>query len=84
MMECKIDMGRKNSPKCYIPKQDPVHDALEKNKKTMYFKVMLPNTRSKLKVVFLQMGLPSSFCCTSALPCTYASRSVLIPKKPMP
>ena len=39
-----------NSPICYIPEQDPVQDALEKSKKTTYFKLTLPNTRNELKV----------------------------------
>ncbi len=51
LVECKHGVGRENSPICYIPKQDPVQDALEKTKRTTYFKQTLPNTRNELKVV---------------------------------
>ena len=34
----------------YIPEQDPVQDALEKSKKTTYFKLTLPTMGNKLKV----------------------------------
>ncbi len=60
----------------YIPEQNPVQDALEKIKKTTYFKLTLPNTGNQLKVV--------SSCCTSALLCMYASSLVLRLKKLMP
>ncbi len=50
VVECKGGMGGKNAPIRYIPEQDPVQDALEKTKKTTYFKLTLPNTGNKLKV----------------------------------
>ncbi len=50
VVECKRSVGGKNSPIRYIPEQDPVQDALEKNKKTTYFKLTLPNTGNELKV----------------------------------
>ncbi len=50
VVECKRSVGGKNAPIQYIPEQDPVQDALEKTKMTMYFKLTLPNTRNKLKV----------------------------------
>eukprot|EP00804_Cyclotella_cryptica_P006157 CCRYP_020820-RA/>CCRYP_020820-RA protein AED:0.47 eAED:0.47 QI:159/1/0.5/1/0/0/2/0/56 len=43
-VECERGIGGKNSPVRYIPEQDPVQDALEKTKKTTYFKLTLPNT----------------------------------------
>ena len=42
-MECEQGIGGKNSPIHYIPKKDPVQDALKKNKKTNYVKLTLPN-----------------------------------------
>jgi hypothetical protein len=46
-VECKHGIGGKNSPVCYIPKQDPMQDALEKNKKAAYFKLTLPNMENE-------------------------------------
>ena len=46
---------------CYITEQDPVQDALEKNKKTMHFKPMLPNTGNKLKVAIWVSETPKQF-----------------------
>eukprot|EP00804_Cyclotella_cryptica_P031000 CCRYP_013568-RA/>CCRYP_013568-RA protein AED:0.41 eAED:0.41 QI:168/1/0.5/1/0/0/2/0/56 len=43
-VECECGIGRKNSPIRYNPEQDPVQDALAKDKKTAYFKLTLPNT----------------------------------------
>eukprot|EP00804_Cyclotella_cryptica_P008124 CCRYP_004607-RA/>CCRYP_004607-RA protein AED:0.43 eAED:0.97 QI:0/0/0/1/0/0/3/0/532 len=43
-IECERGIGGKNSPVRYIPEQDPLQDALEKTKKTTYFKLTLPNT----------------------------------------
>eukprot|EP00804_Cyclotella_cryptica_P018328 CCRYP_017981-RA/>CCRYP_017981-RA protein AED:0.54 eAED:1.00 QI:0/0/0/1/1/1/2/0/424 len=54
-------MGGNNSPVRYIPKQDPVQDALEENKKTTYFKLTLPNTGNELKVVVWASGTPEQF-----------------------
>ena len=48
--ECKRGFGCKNSPIHYIPKKDPVQEALKKNKKINYFKLMLPHMDSELKV----------------------------------
>ena len=61
MVECKHGVGGKNSPIRYIPEQDPVQDTLEKNMKTMYFKLMLPNTRNELKVAIWAIGTPKQF-----------------------
>ena len=60
-VECKRGMCRKNSPIHYILEQDPVQDALEKNKKTMYFKMIFPNTGSKLKVAIWADGTSKQF-----------------------
>jgi hypothetical protein len=38
-----------------------VQDALEKNKKTTYFKLTLPNTRNELKVAVWVSGTPEQF-----------------------
>jgi hypothetical protein len=61
LLECKRDVGGKNSPIRYIPKKDPVQEALEKNKKNNYFKLMLPNTGSELKVALWASGTPEQF-----------------------
>eukprot|EP00804_Cyclotella_cryptica_P007457 CCRYP_002651-RA/>CCRYP_002651-RA protein AED:0.48 eAED:1.00 QI:0/0/0/1/1/1/2/0/188 len=58
-IECERGMG--DSPIRYIPEQDPVQDALEKNKKTTYFKLTLPNTGNELKVVVWASGTPKQF-----------------------
>ena len=60
-IECECGIGGKNSPVCYIPEQDPMQDALEKNKKTTYFKLTLPNTRNELKVAVWVSGTPEQF-----------------------
>ena len=60
-IECKCGVGGKNSPICYIPEQDLVQDALEKNKKTTYFKLTLPNTGNELKVAVLAPETPKQF-----------------------
>ncbi len=54
-------MGGKNAPIRYIPEQDPVQDALEKSKKTTYFKLTLPNTGNELKVPIWASGTPDQF-----------------------
>jgi hypothetical protein len=41
LSECKRGIGGKNSPICYIPEKGPIQEALEKNKKTNYFKLTL-------------------------------------------
>jgi hypothetical protein len=60
-IECKRGVGGKNSPICYIPEQDPVQDALAKDKKTTYFKLTLPNTGSELKVAIWSSRTPEQF-----------------------
>ena len=45
----------------YIPKQYPIQEALEKNKKNTYFKLTLPNTGNKLKVALWASGTPKHF-----------------------
>ncbi len=50
VVECVHGVGSKNAPLRYIPEQDPVQDALEKTKKTTYFKSTLPNAWNELNV----------------------------------
>ena len=50
LTECEPGIGGKNSPIRYIPKVDPVQEALEKNKKPMYFKLKFPSTKSKMSM----------------------------------
>ncbi len=52
---------RKELPCALIPKQDPVQDALEKSKKTTYFKLNLPNTGNELKVAIWTSRTPKQF-----------------------
>ena len=61
VVECKHHVGGKNAPIRYIPEQDPVQDALEKTKKTTYFKLTLPNTRNELKVAIWASRTPEQF-----------------------
>ena len=61
VVECKRGVGGKNTPIRYIPEQDPVQDALEKSKKTTYFKLTLPNTGNELKVAIWASGTPKQF-----------------------
>ena len=69
-VECKQGMGGKNSPVPYIPEQEPVQDALEKSKKTIYIKSTLPNTGNKLKVVIWASGTPEQvFACAHCRAC---------------
>eukprot|EP00804_Cyclotella_cryptica_P013103 CCRYP_002373-RA/>CCRYP_002373-RA protein AED:0.42 eAED:1.00 QI:0/-1/0/1/-1/1/1/0/309 len=60
-VECESGVGGKNSPIRYIPEQDPVQDALEKAKKTTYFKLTIPNTGNELKVALWASGTPEQF-----------------------
>eukprot|EP00804_Cyclotella_cryptica_P023648 CCRYP_011963-RB/>CCRYP_011963-RB protein AED:0.40 eAED:0.67 QI:0/0/0.2/1/0/0/5/139/556 len=60
-VECERGVGGKNSPIRYIPEQDPVQDALAKDKKTTYFKLTLPNTGNELKVAVWASGTPEQF-----------------------
>ena len=61
LSDCKRGVGGKNSPIRYIPEKNPVQEALEKNKKTNYFKLTLPHTGSKLKVALWVYGTPEQF-----------------------
>jgi hypothetical protein len=61
LSECKRGIGGTNSPISYIPEKDPVQEVLEKNKITNYFKLMLPNTGSKLKVALWVSRTPKQF-----------------------
>eukprot|EP00804_Cyclotella_cryptica_P029034 CCRYP_005230-RA/>CCRYP_005230-RA protein AED:0.27 eAED:0.62 QI:206/0/0/1/1/1/3/0/428 len=60
-VECERGVGGKNSPIRYIPEQDPVQDALAKDKKTTYFKLTLLNTGNELKVAVWASGTPEQF-----------------------
>ena len=60
-VECERGVGGKNSPIRYIPEQDPVQDALTKDKKTTYFKLTLPNMGNELKVAVWVSGTPEQF-----------------------
>jgi hypothetical protein len=57
----ELGIGGKNSPIRYTPEKDPVQEALEKTKKTKYFKLMLTHTGSELKVVLWASGTPKQF-----------------------
>ena len=61
MLECEHGIGGKNSPICYIPKKDPVQEALEKNNKTNYTKLMLLHMGSELKIALWVSGTPEQF-----------------------
>jgi hypothetical protein len=61
VVQCERGIGGKNSPVRYIPEQDPVQDALEKNKKTTYVKLTLPNTGNELKVSVWLSVTPEQF-----------------------
>ena len=61
LLEWEWGIGGKNSPIRYIPKKDPVQEAIEKNIKTNYFKLMLPHMGSKLKVMLWVSGTPEQF-----------------------
>eukprot|EP00804_Cyclotella_cryptica_P023073 CCRYP_000323-RA/>CCRYP_000323-RA protein AED:0.46 eAED:0.51 QI:0/-1/0/1/-1/1/1/0/141 len=59
-VECE-GAWREELPIRYIPEQDPVQDALAKDKKTTYFKLTLPNTGNELKVAVWASGTPEQF-----------------------
>ena len=61
LLECMRGIRGKNSPIWYIPEKDPIQEALEKTKKTNYFKLTLPNMGSKLKVALWASGTPKQF-----------------------
>ena len=50
LAECAQGIGGNDSPIRYIPKKDPDQEALKKNKKTHYCKLMPPHMGSKQKV----------------------------------
>ena len=59
--ECERGVGGNKSPIRYIPESDPIQEALEKKKKTTYFKLTLPSTGSKLSVAQWTSGTPEQF-----------------------
>ena len=59
--ECKHGVGGKNSPIRYIPESDSIQEALEKKKKTTYFKLMLPTIKSELSMIQWTSGTPEQF-----------------------
>jgi hypothetical protein len=61
LLECERGIGGKNSPIRYIREKDPVQEALEKTKKTNYFKLTLLNMGSQLKVALWASGTPEQF-----------------------
>ncbi len=60
-IECECGIGGKNSPKCYIPKQDLINDVIENNKKSKYFKLTHLYTGNKLKVAIRASGILGKF-----------------------
>ena len=61
LLGCEWSIEGKNSPIFYIPKKDPVQEALNRNKMTNYFKFTLPHTGSKLKVALWASRTPKQF-----------------------
>ncbi len=61
VVEYECIVGGKNAPIHYIPEQDPVQDALEKTKKMIYFKLLLPNTGNELRVAIWTSRTPEQF-----------------------
>jgi hypothetical protein len=59
--ECERGVGGNKSPIRYIPESDPIQEALEKKKKTTYFKLTLPSTGSELSVAQWTSGTPEQF-----------------------
>lgn len=60
-IECKRGILGKNFLMRYIPEQDPMQEALEKNKKTTYFKLTLPNMGMSSRWQYGHPGLPAVF-----------------------
>jgi len=60
-IDCECGIEGKNSPVHYIPKQEPMQDALAKNKRTMYFKLTCPNTWNEFKVAIWASRTPKQF-----------------------
>jgi hypothetical protein len=54
-------VGGNKSPIRYIPESDPIQEALEKKKKTTYFKLTLPSTGSEMSVAQWMSGTPKQF-----------------------
>ena len=84
LSECKPGIGGKNSPICYSPKKDPVQEALEKNKKTNYFKLTLPHMGSELKVTLRASGTPEQFILHVCSANHHASKWSMISSSPEP
>ena len=61
LLECEWGVGGKNSPIRYIPEKDPVQEVLKKCKMNNYFKLMLLNMGSELKVALWASGTPEKF-----------------------
>ena len=61
LSECKHGIGGKNSPIHYIPKSDPVQEALKKKKKVTYLKLTLPSTKSEISVAQWISRTPKQF-----------------------
>ena len=59
--EGKHGIGGKNSPMRYIPEKHPMQDALEKSKKTTFFKLTLLNMGNELKVAIWVSGTHKQF-----------------------
>jgi hypothetical protein len=74
LTEGERSIGGKNSPICYIPKSDPVQEALEKKKKVTYFKLTLPSTGSEMCAAQWTSRTPEQFYCMSEQRFTHASR----------
>ncbi len=60
-IERERGVGGKNFSMRYIPQQDPMQEALEKNKMTTYFKLTLPNMGNGLKVAVWASRTPKQF-----------------------
>ena len=83
LLECERGVGGKNSPIRYIPETDPVQEALEKSKKTIYFKLRLPNMGSKLTVALWASGTPEQFIlhvCSAINACKQMEQDAKVPK----
>jgi hypothetical protein len=61
LLQCERGVGGKKSPIRYIPEKDLVQEALKKTKKSNYFKLMLPNMGSELKVALWVSWTPEQF-----------------------
>jgi hypothetical protein len=71
LSECKQGVGDKNLPICYIPKLDPIQEALKKIK-IIYFKLILPLSKSEMSVAQWASGTHEQFLlhvCTAIHAC---------------